>query len=161
VSALDVVLMGRYRRVGWLRRPHRSDREAATAALERVGLAHRARDRFGTLSGGQRQRVLIARAIAQGSRLLLLDEPFNGVDTATQDLLVAVLAEQRAGGVAVVISIHDLAVATAACTHALLLDRHAVAFGPVDEVLTPGYLREAYGAHALVVPDHGHPLHEG
>src|SRR5690606_18548963 len=108
VSVGQVVLMGRYRDVGWVRRPGRADRAIAAAALDRVGLSDRAGDRFGTLSGGQQQRVLIARAVAQQSRLLLLDEPFNGVDAVTQDLLLQVLGELRADGVTVVISTHDL-----------------------------------------------------
>src|SRR5207302_8081290 len=107
VSALQVVLMGRYRRVGWLRRPARVDRDVAMNALAEVGLADRAAERFGLLSGGQRQRVLLARAVAQEARLLLLDEPFNGVDTTTTELLLDVLERLRADGVAVVLSTHD------------------------------------------------------
>jgi manganese/iron transport system ATP-binding protein len=151
VSVAQVVLMGRYREVGWLRRPGRADRALAAAALERVGLTDRAQDRFGTLSGGQQQRVLIARAIAQQSRLLLLDEPFNGVDAVTQGVLLEVLGELRADGVAVVISTHDLTVAHLACGEACLLNRHQVAFGPVAETLTPTLLQETYGARALVL----------
>ena len=151
VSAFDVVLMGRYREVGWIRRPGRADRALATEALDRVGLSDRARDRFGTLSGGQRQRVLLARAIAQQSQLLLLDEPFNGVDAATQDLLLLVLADLRTEGVAVVMSTHDLAVAHLACGEACLLNRHQIAFGPTEVTLTPAHLRATYGANALAL----------
>jgi manganese/iron transport system ATP-binding protein len=151
VSVRDVVLMGRYRAVGWLRRPGRADRAIAAEALERVGLSDRATDRFGTLSGGQRQRVLLARAIAQRSRLLLLDEPFNGVDAATQDLLLAVLAELQDEGVAVVMSTHDLAVAHLACSEACVLNRHQIAFGPTAVALAPKHLRAAYGANALAL----------
>ncbi|MCB0987660.1 MAG: ABC transporter ATP-binding protein [Microthrixaceae bacterium] len=151
ISALGVVLMGRYREVGWIRRPGRSDRILAADALERVGLTDRARDRFGTLSGGQRQRVLLARAIAQQARLLLLDEPFNGVDMATQDLLLEVLSELRSDGVAVVMSTHDLAVAHLACGDACVLNRHQIAFGPTEVTLTPGHLRAAYGANAVAM----------
>jgi manganese/iron transport system ATP-binding protein len=151
VSVAQVVLMGRYRETGWIRRPGRADRAIAAAALERVGLADRSGDRFGTLSGGQQQRVLIARAMAQQSRLLLLDEPFNGVDAVTQDLLLDVLAELRAGGATVVISTHDLTVAHLACGEACLLNRHQIAFGPVADTLTPPLLQQTYGARSLVL----------
>jgi manganese/iron transport system ATP-binding protein len=151
VSAVQVVLMGRYRRIGWLRRPGPADRAAAHEALERVGLAHRAGDRFGLLSGGQRQRVLLARAIAQQARLLLLDEPFNGVDTASTDLLLRALGDLRSDGVAVVMATHDLSVAHLACGDACLLNRRQVAFGPIGETLSPDRLRETYGAGAVVL----------
>jgi manganese/iron transport system ATP-binding protein len=151
VNTLQVVLMGRYRSIGWLRRPRRSDRAVALDALERVGLAHRARDRFGVLSGGQRQRALLARAIAQEARLLLLDEPFNGLDTTTSDLLLATLVQLRADGVAVVMSTHDLSVAHLACDHACLLNHHQVAFGPIQQSLTPDLLGRTYGGSAVVL----------
>jgi manganese/iron transport system ATP-binding protein len=151
VSVAQVVLMGRYRDVGWVRRPGRSDRAIAAAALERVGLTDRAGDRFGTLSGGQQQRVLIARAVAQQSRVLLLDEPFNGVDAVTQGVLLEVLAELRADGATVVISTHDLTVAHLACGEACLLNRHQIAFGPVAQTLTPTLLQKTYGARSLVM----------
>jgi manganese/iron transport system ATP-binding protein len=153
VSARQVVTMGRYRRIGWVRRPSRADRAIAMEALDRVGLSDRADVRFGTMSGGQQQRVLIARAIAQESKLLLLDEPFNGVDGVTQHLLVDVLAELRADGAAVVISTHDLAIAHLACDDVCLLNRHQIAFGPVEDALTRERLQEAYGGHALVLGD--------
>lgn len=151
VSARQVVTMGRYREIGWLRRPGRADRVLADDALDRVGLADRSGDRFGTLSGGQRQRVLLARAIAQQAELLLLDEPFNGVDATTQDLLLGVLADLRAEGVAVVMSTHDLAVAHLACGEACVLNRHQIVFGPTAVALSPTNLRAAYGANALAL----------
>ena len=151
VDALQVVLMGRYRRVGWLRRPGRRDREAARTALARVGLADRAGDRFGTLSGGQRQRVLLARAMAQEARLLLLDEPFNGVDATTTDVVLDVLAELRADGVALVMATHDLSIAHLACGDACLINRQQVAFGPIGAALTPATLKATYGGAALVL----------
>jgi manganese/iron transport system ATP-binding protein len=151
VSVLEVVLMGRYRAVGWLRRPGRNDRTVALDALTEVGLADRAGDRFGTLSGGQRQRVLLARSVAQRAELLLLDEPFNGVDATTTDSLLAVLRRLRANGVAVVMSTHDLSVAHLACDEACLLNRHQVAFGPIEVALTAELLRATYGGSALLL----------
>ena len=151
ITALQVVLMGRYRRIGWLRRPGAADRAVAVDALARVGLADRAGDRFGTLSGGQRQRVLMARAVAQEARLLLLDEPFTGVDTTSTDLLLDVLDRLRADGVAVVMATHDLSVAHLACGDACLINRRQVAFGPIEEALTAERLRETYGAGAVVL----------
>jgi manganese/iron transport system ATP-binding protein len=151
VSAEQVVLMGRYRRIGWLRRPGRADRRAARAALEQVGLADLADARFGVLSGGQRQRVLLARAIAQEARLLLLDEPFNGVDATSQHALLGALDDLRAHGAAVVLSTHDLGLAHLACSEACLLNRHQHGFGPPSEVLTPDRLHAAYGPQAVAL----------
>ncbi len=151
VTVLQVVLMGRYRQIGWVRRPDRANRDAAMRALSEVGLADRAADRFGLLSGGQRQRVLLARAVAQEARLLLLDEPFNGVDTTTTEALLSVLDRLRATGVAVVMSTHDLSVAHLACDDACLLNKHQVAFGPIDESLTSELLKATYGGSALLL----------
>jgi manganese/iron transport system ATP-binding protein len=143
--------MGRYRRVGWLRRPRAADGEAACRALDEVGMLARAHDRFGLLSGGQRQRVLLARAIAQEAELLLLDEPFTGVDGTTTELLLRVLAAMRAEGVAVVMSTHDLSVAHLACGRACLLNRRQVAFGPIEQALTAESLRETYGGGVVTL----------
>ena len=149
VSVGQVVLMGRYREVGWLRRPGAADRAVAAEALAAVGLAERSRDRFGTLSGGQRQRVLLARAIAQRPKLLLLDEPFNGVDAVSQRALLDALRVLQGQGAAVVVSTHDLTLAHLACDEVCLLNRHQVAFGPTEATLTPALLRTAYGGQAL------------
>jgi manganese/iron transport system ATP-binding protein len=151
VSALQVVAMGRLRPERLGRRMSREDRAIAAEALDRVGLGARAKDRFGLLSGGQRQRVLLARAIAQRAHLLLLDEPFNGVDSATQQVMVEILEVMRHDGVAVVMSTHDLALAHVACSEACLLNRHQVAAGPVQVVLTPERLRATYGPAAVVL----------
>jgi len=151
VSVLQVVLMGRYRKIGWVRRPSAVHRKAAMDALAEVGLADRAHERFGVLSGGQRQRVLLARAVAQEARLLLLDEPFNGVDAVTTDALMHVLARLRANGVAVVMSTHDLSVAHLACDDACLLNGDQIAFSAIVEALTADHLKAPYGSSARLV----------
>jgi manganese/iron transport system ATP-binding protein len=143
--------MGRYRAIGWGRRVRASDKRDASEALTEVALADRAGDRFGTLSGGQRQRVLLARAIVQRAGLLVLDEPFNGLDAATTDILVAVLGRLRLEGAGVVMSTHDLAVAHLTCGEACILNRHAVAYGPIADALSPGNLAAAYGSRAMVL----------
>jgi manganese/iron transport system ATP-binding protein len=149
ISVGQVVLMGR--RIGWLRRPRAADRAAVRTALDQVGLAGRARDRFGTLSGGQRQRVLLARAIAAEPRLLLLDEPFNGVDAVSEQALLDAVAALKETGTAVVLATHDLALAHLACDEVCVLNRRQYGFGPTRVTLTPDRLRAAYGGHALEV----------
>jgi manganese/iron transport system ATP-binding protein len=149
ISVGQVVLMGRYRRIGWLRRPKAADRQAARDALEQVGLADRTKHRFGTLSGGQRQRVLLARAIAAEPRLLLLDEPFNGVDAVSEQALLDAIAVLKREGTAVVVSTHDLALAHLACEEVCLLNQRQYGFGPTNLTLTPDRLRATYGGHAL------------
>jgi ABC-type Mn2+/Zn2+ transport system ATPase subunit len=153
ISARQVVMMGRYRRLGWWRPTGAADRRAVRDALDRVGLADRAGYRFGVLSGGQRQRVLLARAIAADPRLLLLDEPFNGVDAVSQEAIVRVLRELTAAGAALVLSTHDLTVARAMADLVCLVNGRQWAIGPPDETLTAGPLRRAYGGHAVDLPD--------
>ncbi len=147
ISAGQVVMMGRHRRL--LRRPGAADREAVARALDQVGLADRARHRFGTLSGGQRQRVLLARAIAAAPRLLLLDEPFNGVDAVSERALLDAVAALKAEDTAAVIATHDLALANVACEQVCLLNRRQYGFGPTGETLTPARLRATYGGRVL------------
>jgi manganese/iron transport system ATP-binding protein len=157
VSAAQVVLMGRYRSTGWWRPTTRADRRIAADALDRVGLADRARVRFGLLSGGQRQRVLVARALAAQPRLLLLDEPFNGVDAVSQESILRVLGELSDAGTAVVLSTHDLTVARRVGDLVCLLNGRQYAVGAPDDVLTAPLLRATYGNQAVDLPD-GHAL---
>lgn len=149
VSAFDVVMMGRTRSVGWFRRAGRHDRRLVTEALERVGLSDDRDRRFGLLSGGQRQRVLLARALAQQSSLMLLDEPFNGVDVNTVEIVVEVLAGQRAEGVAIVMSTHDFDLARRTSGLVCVVNRRQFGFGAIDSVLTAAVLTDAFGGHAL------------
>ena len=151
VSALDVVLMGTYGSVGWFRRIGREQRSAAAAALARVGLADRASSSFGELSGGQRQRVLIARALAQGSRVLLLDEPLSGVDQPSGEGILRILGELRDEGHVVLVSTHDIEQAES-FDLVLCLNRTQVAYGPPAEVLTAEALQATYGGELIVLP---------
>jgi manganese/iron transport system ATP-binding protein/manganese/zinc/iron transport system ATP- binding protein len=150
VNALDVALMGAYHRTPFYRRLGRSERAAAEAALERVGLADRARARFGTLSGGQRQRVLIARALVQDARVLLLDEPLSGVDAPSALRIEAVLRELRDEGRALLVATHDVEQARG-YERVLCLHRRQVAFGPPAEVLGAAVLQETYGDELVVL----------
>ncbi|GAA4855606.1 metal ABC transporter ATP-binding protein [Saccharopolyspora cebuensis] len=145
VTVADVVLMGRYGRMGPTRRARRADTEAVHAALDRVGLADLAGRSIGALSGGQRKRAFAARALAQDAALLLLDEPFAGVDASSAAVLVELLRELAAEGRTAVISTHDLAGVPALCDEAVLLQRRVIAHGPLDEVLTPEALARAFG----------------
>ncbi|GAB2600387.1 manganese ABC transporter ATP-binding protein [Paractinoplanes abujensis] len=145
ISVRRVVMMGRYRRIGWWRPARAVDRKAVADALDRVGLADRATHRFGTLSGGQQQRVLLARAIAAEPGLLLLDEPFNGVDVVSQEAIVRVLRELSAEGTALVVSTHDLTLARELADLVCLLNGRQWAAGPPDETLAGGPLRLTYG----------------
>jgi manganese/zinc/iron transport system ATP- binding protein len=149
IDALGVVLMGRYPRLGWVRRPGAADRELALGLLERVGLAPHARRQFTELSGGQRQRVLVARALAQEGDVLLLDEPFTGVDALSHDTLLEVLRAQAAAGATVLMTTHDVGEAGRVCDRLLILNRELVAEGPTASVFTPETLRRAYGGQVL------------
>lgn len=141
----EVVAMGRYPHRGALRRRTATDRQAVDDALDRVGLADLGRRPIGELSGGQQQRVFLARALAQQARVLLLDEPFAGVDALTEQLLVDRLRTLAAEGVAVVIVHHDLASVGALFDRLLLLSRRVVAFGPTAQVFTAESVGAAYG----------------
>jgi ABC-type Mn2+/Zn2+ transport system ATPase subunit len=157
LSATDVVTMGTLRQVGWLRWPGRRQRAAARQALEQVGLANLAGRPISDLSGGQQQRVFIARALAQQADVLLLDEPFGGVDVEGQDAILGILDRLREQRVTVLISTHDLELATTRFDRLVLLNRRVVAEGPAQTVLTPERLAAAYGGRLVVWRD-GEPL---
>ncbi|AEH11715.1 MULTISPECIES: metal ABC transporter ATP-binding protein [Protofrankia] len=159
VTVAQAVLMGRYRSLGWVRQPTRTDRAIAARALETVGLTHRAGDRFETLPGGQRQRVLLARAIAQQPHLLLLDEPFDGVDVLSQQALLSALAAVRSAGTSVMMSTHDLALAHLTCDSVWLLNRRQLGSGPAAATLTPEKLRTTYHGGGPQHLPHHRPRH--
>jgi ABC-type Mn2+/Zn2+ transport system ATPase subunit len=151
VSALDVATMGALGRLPWWRRPGRRERKRAMEALRTVGLAELAGETFGELSGGQRQRVLIARSLVQDARVLLLDEPFSGLDRPSSERLEALIDALGAAGRAVMIATHDLDQARR-CDSVLCLNRSQVAIGPADEVLDLAVLEATYGGTIVELP---------
>ncbi len=151
----DVVMMGRYGRIGLFRRPGAGDREAVAHALEQSGLDGLARRQIGELSGGQQRRMLIARALAQEAELLLLDEPMVGLDAATQHDLLTLFESLRAQGKTLLVATHDLSCVAGCFDLTLLLNRRLVAFGSPDEIFTPEILSEAYAEHLLLLPTEG------
>ncbi len=141
----DVVLMGTYGGLGWFRRPGTKERDVAVAALKRVGIPHLAHRPISQLSGGERQRTFLARLLAQQPDLLLLDEPFAGVDAASQEAITSVLHELRDEGRTVVIVHHDLATVPTLCDWTCLLNRTVMGFGPTKDVFTDEMVKQAYG----------------
>jgi manganese/iron transport system ATP-binding protein len=145
VSVEEAVMTGRTRVIGWLRQPRRLDREAVDEAMERASVADLRRRPIAELSGGQRQRVLVARALALRPKVLLLDEPFTGVDIPTQEALIHLLARLRAEGQALLMTTHDVQSALETCTRLVLLNRTIVASGTLDELRNPDLWLQAYG----------------
>ncbi|MFE7123514.1 anchored repeat-type ABC transporter ATP-binding subunit [Streptomyces sp. NPDC057617] len=145
VDVTAAVLSGRTRQIGWLRRAGARDRAAVDKALERTGLTALRRRPVGELSGGQRQRVLVARALATEPDVLLLDEPFTGVDVPTQDVLGALFGRLAQEGRAVLMTTHDLAAAARSCTRVVLLNRSVVAEGGPELLSDPEQMLRAFG----------------
>lgn len=145
VSVWDVVLMGRYQHVPWYRSIGRRDREVARQALQDVRMMDFAGRQIGQLSGGQQQRVFMARALAQESDILLLDEPFAGVDAATERAIAGLLAEARKMNKTVIVVHHDLETAAEFFDKVVILNRRLFAYGPPREVLREDLLAEVYG----------------
>ncbi|MCI4661559.1 MAG: metal ABC transporter ATP-binding protein [Neomegalonema sp.] len=144
-SVLDVTLMGLQRQIGWLRWPGASHRAAARGFLDQVGMADFADRPIGQLSGGQQQRVFLARALAQQAPLLVLDEPFAGIDAATEHAIIDVLHRLSQDGRTILAVHHDLGTASQYFDRALLLSGTVIAEGAMDQVLTPAKLQAAYG----------------
>ncbi len=153
VSVMDVVLMGRYGRLGLLRRPGRADREVARACLEKVNMLPFADRQISNLSGGQQQRVFLARALAQEADLYFMDEPFSGVDAATESAIITVLRELRDNGKTLLVVHHDLPTARQYFDMLLLLNMNVVAFGPTAEVYTPALLQKTYGGRLTILSE--------
>ncbi len=148
VSVEDVVRMGTFGRLGWLRRPGAAERRTAREALERVGMSDFARRQISQLSGGQQQRTFLARALAQGGELLILDEPFQGVDARTERAIVDLLQELRGQGRTILVVHHDLQTVPDYFDQVALLNVQLVAAGPVALVFHEANLRLTYGGRA-------------
>lgn len=154
-TVLDVVMMGRYGSLGWLRRPGKSERRSALEALEKVDMLAFASRQISQLSGGQQQRVFLARALAQDAQIYFMDEPFQGVDATTERAIVALLQELRAAGKTVVVVHHDLQTVPEYFDWAALLNVRLIANGPVSQVFTEQNLRLTYGGRVAFLRERG------
>lgn len=153
VTVADVVMMGRYGRLGWLRRPAAGDRAVVARCMEQMGIADLADRSIGELSGGQQQRVFLARALAEEPHIMLMDEPFTGVDAATQEATMALLDRLRQERVTVLFSTHDLTLAASRFDQVLVLNHRVIAYGAASGVFTPEVLREAFGGQVISVAE--------
>ena len=153
VSVLDVVLMGRYGRLGLMRRPGRADLDKARACLDKVKMLPFANRQISNLSGGQQQRVFLARALAQESDLYFMDEPFAGVDAATESAIIALLHELKDQGKTLMVVHHDLPTARNYFDMLLLLNMRVVSFGPTEDVFTYDLLQKTYGGRLTILSE--------
>jgi manganese/zinc/iron transport system ATP- binding protein len=159
ISALQVVAMGLYRRIGWFRPVTRKYRQIALAALDRLGMADYAGRQISQLSGGQQQRVFLARALVQQADLYLMDEPFAGVDAATERSIVNVLRELREEGKTALVVHHDLQTVADYFDEVMLLNMRIVAAGPVGDVFHEENLKATYGGKLALLDQVGHRMH--
>jgi manganese/iron transport system ATP-binding protein len=156
----DVVMMGRYGHMNFLRLPARTDKEAVSAALDRVGMAEFRKRQIGELSGGQKKRVFLARALAQESPIILLDEPFTGVDVKTESAIIDLLRAMRDEGRLIFVSTHDLGSVPDFCDEVVLINRTILAYGPTATTFTEANLTRAFGGLLRHVRLGGTDLHE-
>ena len=157
VNAIDVVAMGIYRQIGWFKPVSRQHREKALEELEKVGMTAYARRQISQLSGGQQQRVFLARALAQDALLYFMDEPFAGVDVATERAIIALLKELKSAGKTCVVVHHDLQTVPTYFDHVVLLNMRVVDSGPIDTVFTEENLKRTYGGKLTLLTQ---ALHE-
>lgn len=161
VTALDVVLMGTYGRLGWVRRPGQRERQQAQECLERVGMAEFARRQIRQLSGGQQQRVFLARALAQDAQIYFMDEPFAGVDAATEQAIVALLQRLRAGGKTVLVVHHDLQTVRQYFDYVILINMRLVEAGPTETTFTNENLRKTFGGRLTILDEAAEAVRKG
>jgi manganese/iron transport system ATP-binding protein len=156
----DVVMMGRYGHMNFLRMARKEDRAAVDEALQRVGMADFRKRQIGELSGGQKKRVFLARALAQEGKVILLDEPFTGVDVRTEEAIVTLLQSLREEGRVMLVSTHNLGSVPRFCDRAVLINRTVLCHGPTAEVFTQANLEKAFGGVLRQFTLGGHDLHE-
>lgn len=164
VTVEDVVMMGRVGQIGLFRWPGRGDWDLVKSMLARMRLEHLAKKQIGELSGGQQQRAFIARALAQGTDLMLLDEPFAGLDVAGREAILDALTTLRGDGVTVLVATHDLDLAAERFDRVMLLNKKVIAFGTAQQVLDPSFMLQAFGVNAAPAPeqrDGSDPPHAG
>jgi len=155
ISVLDVVLMGRYAELGMLRRPRKSDKEVAMNCLRKVGMEAFSKRQIAQLSGGQQQRVFLARALTQDADVYFMDEPFAGVDAATETAILEILQEITSKGKTVIVVHHDLQSAANFFDWIVLLNMRLIASGPIDKVFTNALLQDTYGGKLTVLSEIG------
>jgi ABC-type Mn2+/Zn2+ transport system ATPase subunit len=152
ITAREVVMMGRYRRIGWIKRPAKIDRAAVQDALHQLDIDDLANKPIGELSGGQLQRVFLARALAQQADILLLDEPFTGVDNLTEQAIYTLLDDLKARGVTVLLATHDLDKALSKFDDLLLVNGTVIATGCAEDVFQPDLLQRTFGSQVTLMP---------
>jgi manganese/zinc/iron transport system ATP- binding protein len=152
-NALDVVLMGMYGRLGWVRRPGKKDKERARECLDMVGMAEFAERQISQLSGGQQQRVFLARALAQDAELYLMDEPFAGVDAATEKAIITLLTNLKRENKTVIVVHHDLQTVVEYFDWVLMLNMRQIAVGPTADVFNEENLRKTYGGRLNILSE--------
>ncbi|QYR19122.1 metal ABC transporter ATP-binding protein [Paenibacillus sp. sptzw28] len=150
-NALDVVMMGRYGHLGWFRRPGSSERRFAMECLAKVGMTEYADRQISQLSGGQQQRIFLARALAQDANLYFMDEPFVGVDAATEKAIISLLNELKTQGKTVLVVHHDLATVKEYFDWVMLLNERIIDFGPAEETFTTDKLQQTYGGRLTIL----------
>ncbi|MCW7760948.1 manganese/iron ABC transporter ATP-binding protein [Photorhabdus luminescens] len=160
VLVSDVVMMGRYGKMGFLRIPSKRDHQAVNEALERVGLTALRNRQIGELSGGQKKRVFLARALAQEGKVLLLDEPFTGVDVKTENAIIDLLCDLRDEGHLVLVSTHNLGSVPEFCDHVILINRTVLASGPTETTFTQKNLEMTFGGVLRHINLSGPELHD-
>lgn len=145
VSVYDVVMMGRYGYMNFLRIPSAKDKQKVQEAMERVSIAHLADRQIGELSGGQKKRVFLARSLAQESKIILLDEPFTGVDVKTENAIIELLKQLRDSGHLILVSTHNLSTVPSFCDQAVMINRTVLATGYIEQTFTPENLERVFG----------------